>query len=132
MSRGWYGCDLDGCLAFYDHWRGPTHVGPPVPKMVERIKKHLAAGDEVRIMTARVYPLPFIRPDDDRRLFVGANDREASANASAIAILEWCEQHLGRRLAITCQKDYGLILLYDDRCRQVEANTGRLIGAEEE
>jgi hypothetical protein len=25
-------------------------------------------------------------------------------------------------------KDFGMILLYDDRCRQVETNTGRIIG----
>lgn len=122
--RGWIGVDLDGTLAHYDHWRGPNHIGEPVPKMLARVKKHLAAGDEVRIMTARVYPLPFIHPDDDRMQFVGANDRETSANMAAIAILAWCERHLGRRLPITCQKDYGMISLYDDRVVQIVPNTG--------
>ena len=26
--------DLDGCLAFYDKWRGPDHIGPPITSMV--------------------------------------------------------------------------------------------------
>lgn len=121
---GWHGVDLDGTLAHYDHWRGPTHIGEPVPKIVARVKQWLAAGEEVRIVTARVFPLPFVHPADDRLLFVGANDREASANVAAIAILEWCERHIGRRLPITCQKDYGMIDLWDDRAVQIVPNTG--------
>jgi len=35
----WIGVDLDGTLAVYDGWRGPEHIGPPVPAMVERVKR---------------------------------------------------------------------------------------------
>lgn len=27
--------DLDGCLAHYDEWCGPDHIGAPVPSMVQ-------------------------------------------------------------------------------------------------
>lgn len=51
---GWIGVDLDGTLAMYDGFKGPEHIGDPVPKMLERVKKWLAEGREVRIFTARV------------------------------------------------------------------------------
>jgi hypothetical protein len=44
------------------------------------------------------------------------------------AINEWCTKVFGHKLPVTCTKDYGMIALFDDRCVQVEANTGRLIG----
>jgi hypothetical protein len=39
----------------------------------------------------------------------------------------WCIKHIGQSLPITCQKDYGMIELWDDRCVQVIPNTGRTI-----
>jgi hypothetical protein len=127
MSRGWIGVDLDGTLANYDGWHGETHVGDPVPKMLARVKEWLASGQAVRIFTARVFPLGLIHPEDDRRLFVGANDCESQANTAAIAILEWCERHVGCRLPITCRKDYAMIELWDDRAIQVVKNTGERV-----
>ena len=44
------------------------------------------------------------------------------------AIEAWCRKHIGAQLEITCIKDYGMIELWDDRCIQVEPNTGRPIG----
>lgn len=35
-DNGWIGVDLDGTLAHYDHWRGETHIGPPIAPMVDR------------------------------------------------------------------------------------------------
>ncbi len=51
---GWYGVDLDGTLAHYDGWMGPTEIGPPISKMVHRVRRWLAEGRDVRIFTARV------------------------------------------------------------------------------
>ena len=51
---GWIGVDLDGTLAEYGGWKGPDHIGPPVPKMLERVKSWIAEGRDVRIFTARV------------------------------------------------------------------------------
>ncbi len=99
----WIGVDLDGTLAFYDGWRGVDHVGEPVPAMVEKIMTHIAAGNKVKIMTARCCERgdTVIKP-----------------------IQDWCEKHLGVVLEITCIKNSSMIALYDDRARQVIPNTG--------
>jgi hypothetical protein len=103
----WRGVDLDGTLAMYEGWRGADHIGPPVPKMVERVKRWLAAGDEVRIVTARLSGLT------PKEFF-----------AARRAIQDWCVEHLGQKLAVTNEKDFGMIELWDDRAVQVIPNTG--------
>ena len=125
MSEGWIGVDLDGTLAYYDQWRGPEHIGEPVPAMLERVQRWLAEGKDVRIFTARVeratVALSMTGPDSD-----------PAQNFSAVeaCIRLWCEKHIGRPLPITCCKDYGMIELWDDRCIQVIPNTGRTIADE--
>lgn len=113
MPGGWIGVDLDGTLARYDGWQGIEHIGEPVPAMVERVKAWLDQGIEVRIMTARVYGF-------------GPDVRDAMLAEDHIK--RWCVEHIGRELPVTCVKDYGMIQLWDDRCVQVEANTGRVLG----
>lgn len=112
-KRGVILVDLDGTLAHYEGWQGPQHIGSPVPAMVARVKAWLAEGREVRIFTARVAP-----EDGD------FEDVEKWRKA----IEDWCVVHIGQRLAVTCIKTRSAILIYDDRARQVEANTGRVIG----
>lgn len=109
---GWIAVDLDGTLAFYDHWRGPDHVGEPIMPMVERVRKWLAEGRDVRIFTARV----------------GGTSEEREAAIPAIC--RFSVDQFGHPLPITCQKDYGMIELWDDRCVQVIPNTGRTIADE--
>ncbi len=104
---GWYGVDLDGTLAEYDGWVGEEHIGAPIPKMVDRVKRWLHEGREVRIMTARVAP---------HGLQVGGIVFEV--------IERWCQEHIGQVLPITHAKDYGMIELWDDRAIQIIANTG--------
>lgn len=121
--QGWIGVDLDGTLARYapgDY--DPLVVGEPIPLMVERVKKLLARGQRVKIFTARVD---------------GGSTALAMGNAAGVlyrdverirkVIQDWCEEHLGVRLEVTNQKDYGMIELWDDRARRVELNTGRFI-----
>lgn len=130
---GWVGFDLDATLAHYDGWKGADHVGAPVPAMIELIKNMRAAGDEVRIFTARVWPiLTVITPDwqiPTELHWVEA--RVVNSLISIRAIRGWCLEHIGEVLPITCVKDYAMIALYDDRAIQVEANTGRVIGKTE-
>lgn len=114
MSNGWIGVDLDGTLAYYDHWRGPDHIGEPVPEMLERVLAWLAAGKDVRIFTARVSS-------------TGTEERDAQAAVARLAIRAWCIKHLNRPLKITNVKDYAMIELYDDRAIQVVQNQGRLV-----
>lgn len=124
-ANGWIAVDLDGTLAFYDHWRGPEHIGDPIPAMVERVRRWLAEGNDVRIFTARVdggtVALSMGNPD-------GAQCRDIAAVASHIEA--WCQRHLGRVLPITCTKDYGMVELWDDRCVQVIPNTGHTLAEE--
>lgn len=101
-NNGWIGVDLDGTLAQYNGWQGEDHIGEPIPAMVERIKKWLSEGTEVKIFTARVSHHPH------------AEDY----------IREWCEKHVGAVLPVTATKDYGMVELWDDRCVQVIPNTG--------
>ncbi len=52
----WKAVDLDGTLVKYvrGKWQGPLVFGEPIPEMVERVRRWLAAGEDVRIFTARV------------------------------------------------------------------------------
>ena len=107
---GWIGVDLDGTLAM--HGGGAVgEIGAPIPAMVDRVKAWLAEGREVRIFTARVSG-PSDLADEQRGL-----------------VAVWCLEHLGAILAVTNEKDYGMVSLYDDRCVAVETNTGRLMWA---
>lgn len=104
--KKWIGVDLDGTLARYNKWEGENHIGEPVPKMVKLIKNILKKGIEVKIFTAR-----------------------ATKKSSIKIIQDWLENVAGLpRLEVTNIKDQGMILLYDDRCRQVIKNTGEIVG----
>lgn len=120
VGRGWIGVDLDGTLAYYDGWKGPTVIGAPIPKMVDRVVEWMQTGPEVRIMTARVTP---------------GKDDEGACRA---AIEEWLKKHVYSRLPasfvdapvpfpylkLTNEKDTMMLELWDDRCVQVIPNTG--------
>ena len=106
---GWIAVDLDGTLAEYNGWVNETHIGEPIELMVRRVIEWMEDGREVRIFTARV----------------GTQGR-ATEDIDTIrsAIQDWTEQHLGCRLLVTNEKDYGMVELWDDRCIQVISNTG--------
>jgi hypothetical protein len=111
MAEPWIGVDLDGTLARTD---GSTDgIGDPIPEMVERVRAWLANGIVVKIVTARIGSL-----DKD-------NDRD-EIKAVRLAIRNWCEKHVGSRLEVTGSKDYGMLILYDDRAVQVKTNSGAL------
>lgn len=117
MVGGWIGVDLDGTLAHYDGWKGIEHIGAPIPLMVERVKKWLSEGKEVRIFTARV-----TRTDLMTR-------EEIIQRANIIrSIQSWCLEHIGLALPVTNVKDFGMVELWDDRAIQVVPNTGERVG----
>lgn len=128
----WIGVDLDGTLAHYPPEEGHD-IGAPIPVMVERVVKHLIAGWKVKIFTARVAP-----PLPHRALI-----------AEVAIISEWWGDTLTDYLkdfsieddvlpkimlplTVTATKDFGMVVLYDDRVIQVEPNTGRILGQEPE
>lgn len=115
---GWIGVDLDGTLAKYEDWRGGV-IGEPVIPMVERVKRWLADGKDVRIFTARVWC------DPQQWDYCGERGRSEDSYAAEALIKDWCRQHIGAELPVTCMKDYSMIELWDDRCVQVISNTGR-------
>ena len=106
----WYAFDLDGTLAFYDGFKGHTEIGAPIEPMVQLVFKYLAEGKIVKIFTARA-----AEPDPKRRLEV------------LEAIARWSLDVFDVALPVTCMKDYGMVELYDDRCKQVIPNTGLLV-----
>lgn len=103
---GYIGVDLDGTLASYDRYRGATHIGPPVPKMLKRVLHWLHTGQPVVIVTARADPA------------------DPSSPEAIAAIRAWCLEHLGQELPVTNQKTKDMVELWDDRAVQVVPNTG--------
>ena len=108
---GWIGVDLDGTLAMYDGWKGPLHIGEPIPLMVERVKKWISYGTTVKIFTARV-----------------AGPDLAHVEKCKAAIKQWLEDVGLPDLEVTNVKDYSMIQLWDDRAVQVVPNTGEAVG----
>lgn len=100
---GWIGVDLDGTLAEYSGWKGGEHIGDPIPAMMDRVRYWLRANIEVRIFTAR-----------------------ASVPEYVPYVEQWLVEHELGGLQITCQKDFDMVQLWDDRCVRVETNTGQL------
>ncbi len=104
LPKIWTGIDLDGTLACDNLSAGMDRIGEPVPAMLELVKKMLNNGIRVKIFTAR------------------AGDPEQIP-----IIRKWLKDNHLPDLEITNTKDYQMQRLYDDRCIQVERNTGRLI-----
>ena len=111
MSEGWIGVDLDGTLAEYLGWQGMGHIGEPIAPMVERVKAWLAVGKDVRIFTARVC----------------SGQSQEEIDVFLREYTRWCFQVFGRQLPVTCEKDWKMIKLWDDRCVSVIPNTGEII-----
>ena len=99
-DEGWVGFDLDGTLAEYASWS--EDIGKPVPEVIARLKKHLAEGDEVRILTARGS--------------YGTEDRWKQLRK----IHDWLLEHVGKDLEVTDRKDPKMKFLYDDRVIRVD------------
>jgi phosphoribosylamine-glycine ligase len=99
----WLGVDLDGTLATYDGWS--EEIGKPIPLMIQRVRRWIAEGKEVRILTARG----------------GMGDKKFE---QLIKVYEWVKEHIGTPLEVTSKKDYKMVKLYDDRVQRVEAGTG--------
>jgi len=110
-DEGWYGVDLDGTLAKYSEWA--DEIGEPLPVSVQRVKRHISEGKEVRIFTAR-----------------GSVDGDSSnRHQQIVKIHDWVKTHIGTPLEVTHSKDPKMIRLDDDRVRQVDPETGALIGS---
>jgi len=94
----WMGFDFDGTLA-------KERTFEPVLPMVRRLRSALKDGIECRILTAR------------------GNDA-----AGIKLVKDWLKKHDLPDLEVTSKKDYQMIVLYDDRARQVIQDTGEVVG----
>lgn len=103
-SDQWIGVDLDGTLAEYNDWIDISHIGKPIPLMMERVKNWIAEGKKVKIFTARV-----------------------TQGQEAISFIhEWLVAQGLPELDVTNVKDFNMVELWDDRCVSVETNTGNI------
>ena len=116
----WVGADFDGTLADFEcDWpKDYRSVGKPIPRMVERVKRWILEGEDVRIFTARM--------DCFHPIAGQLTEEEVKTPLEA-----WCLQHLGKVLPITNEKDYWCRKIYDDRVIHVEQDTGVILGEEE-
>lgn len=111
----WVGVDFDGTLSHHKAGEIVDGCGEPIMPMVEYVKGLIAQGVEVRVMTARVWV-----PRDER----WNKDLANECGRQRIMIMDWCEKHIGKRLPVTCEKDYGMLFLLDDRAIHVTRNEG--------
>ena len=115
-EHAWIGVDFDGTLAttVTKEWDGP--LGEPIAPMVDRVKRWLAEGRRVKILTARMSPY-----DDGGRLL---NVYDILAVERRIS--EWCKEHVGSHLPVTESKDHNMIELWDDKAIGVVRDTGEI------
>ena len=111
---GWVGVDLDRTLAFYENKmsRSPTFIGEPIPKTVALVKRLLEQGTTVKVFTARVSNRKKVTP--------------LVRYLTRLAIEDWCKEHLGAVLEVTCEKDEDMVALIDDRAVGIHMNTGEI------
>ena len=112
-EQGWEGWDLDGTISVYTPGDYNAFVvGPPIPRTINILKRHLAEGKTCKIFTARVNP----KTETPERL-----EKVKSV------IQAFLRENVGQELELTCEKDYHMYRLYDDRAVQVYPNTGETL-----
>jgi hypothetical protein len=104
----WIAVDLDGTLAWYDQNHDINIIGDPIEETLFRVKQWVAEGIEVRIFTARAAVEDMVQP-----------------------VKDWLSKHDLPDLTVTNLRDNQLIQMWDDRCIQVETNTGEILTPQE-
>lgn len=94
----WIGVDLDGTLARHDG-KLSDKIGAALPEMLNRVKKWIKDGHEVRIFTAR-----------------------ADSSLERVKIKKWLKDNGLPALAITNVKDWKCAEIWDDRAIRVVHN----------
>ena len=107
-EKKWIGVDFDGTLAQYFGTENIKNPGAPVKSMVQRVKEWLDEGITVKVFTARVCSLQSKEQIAEQRELIEA----------------WCVTHIGRKLEVTCEKDFNMVELWDNRAVGVIENSG--------
>ena len=103
-GSGWNARKISEIARGRRHWRPNLSYGETSKEMARK-------GQDVRIFTSRVNPY----------------HRRIEALRARRTIEAWSKRHLGRVLPVTHEKDWDMVLLFDDKARQVERNTGRVV-----
>lgn len=107
VKPGYILVDLDHTLGHYTtHKEQGLNIGDPIPAMVERIKRWLKDGEDVRIFTARASRADFKGSDEEKM------------------IQEWCESVFGHPLQIQNWKCFDCKAIWDNIAVTVEVNSG--------
>lgn len=114
--------DFDGTLAKKTGIdTSSTELGPPVPAMVERVKKWIKEGHETIIFTARIYPVGTLEE------LTAPKKMTEEGHEKHDLIRDWVKRHVGKTLEVTCIKHHTMDAFYDDLAIQVERDTGKLV-----
>jgi hypothetical protein len=108
------GCDLDGTLAIQEDPYDPKTIGPPVAKMLLKVRRALKQGHHVWIFTSRVS--------------TWTHKPKEIAKTTRL-IQDWCERWLGQKLIVTAEK-HPEMEIWDNRARQVRLNKGTFVSEE--
>jgi hypothetical protein len=108
------GVDLDGTLAIQEDPYNPKTIGPPVARMLLKVRRELKKGNHVWIFTSRVSTWMH-KPQEIR--------------ATTKLIDKWCKRWLGQELIVTAEK-HPEMEIWDNRARQVRLNKGTFVTEE--
>lgn len=102
MNKGYVAFDFDKTIAVRNSGDSIFKAGAPIRAMVDLMKKYLSEGRKVKVLTARKGELQQ-RP-----------------------VVKFLKDNGFPPLEVINCKDSNLDILYDDKCIQVELNTGEL------
>jgi hypothetical protein len=106
----WIGVDFDGTLVVQKKF---PEIGPPVEKMVRRVKKWLKHGCIVKGYESK-------SPVKKVKIFTA----RASDPYQVEVISNWTKKHLGQRLEVTNVKDSGCVRIVDNISVRVKKDKG--------
>lgn len=114
MSEPFYTLvDFNGTLVHHERGGkvvdddGTVHIGEPIPRMVEKVKKLLAQGMTVKIMCGTV------------------GEGGPKGEKMAAAIREWTREHLGEECEPTGTVTTRCLMIWNDKAKEVVRNAGR-------
>ena len=114
-GKRFIGQDLDGTTAFQEDPYDPDRIGPPIPKMLIRLRRELKKGYVIWILTARVSTHVHSPAEIKKRKRM---------------IERYCVKWLGQKLVVTAEKHPQMDEIRDDRARQVRFNKGTFVTQE--
>ena len=106
MNEKWIGVDYVGVLC--------DAQGAPRKAMVNKVRKWVAAGREVRVLTPLLAPISILRPSaQTHTLELDPHDPESVRGYNAGKEVDlWVRRHIGGPLAITSMVDRGMEVWY--------------------